>query len=297
MNRLERNMTAAEVRLAEELPADGRDALASLSVLEQVFREAVSPATAIYDSDTGPHVDFRDFVYTEALGLFIATTRSQEINTRIALDAAATTTEAPPCIAETAATLPDKWLLSGPVEDATGLNVLFVPGENFDFLISRENATRAFGTDSRWRLKPHPVSQVDYADRLAAEIGAKGRCYEPRSSGMALLRDAATVGYTTTSELGLIAMALGKITVDFTRYDYEAYGHYFPLYCAVRESDEPPAMVLDRIIACPWSGYLPLDTPPAEAQDRFRQFRAKAEDLREIYRPRAPLPPRPDRPQ
>ena len=306
MRQAEKTMTAAEVRAAEGLPEDGRGVLSRVGIMETLFREAVAPATAIYDMAPGSHIVYHDYSYTEGLGLFLCKTLSAEINARIVLEAARGTFAGEPRIRAVAEALEDKWARPGadpspwmPVPDmqadGVGKKILFYPGRNMDYLVNHPYAEGAFGMDRAWWLKPHPISgnDEDFVMDAAVRYGAKARTFHPWASGIALLRRADEVGYTTASELGLIAMVLGIKAHDFSRYAYEAWGNYYPLYRAVRDAEASAEETLDTILACEWSGVVALDTPPAEAAERFAAFRRKAERLRAELEPRAILNPRP----
>ncbi len=106
---------------------------------------------------------------------------------------------------------------------------------------------------------------------------------------MRALRSAEAVGYTTTSEMGLVAMAAGKPAVDFTRFEFEHRGRYHPFYHAIRQSPEDPPAVLNRILNCPWSGAVHLDTDNEEAGKRFQLYKERSLELRASFRPLVPL--------
>lgn len=299
MHLSDRMKNAAEVRKEERLPADGRNALPQISRLEAIFRDVMAPDVPSYDVDSGRHVsDTQDWTYTEGFGSFIAFSQCVEVCLRIALAAAHWDGGAERTIergkaVSIAHALGDKWEgKAAPDCIAGGKSVWFPPGANMEFMVNHDNVRRAFETDGTWMCKPHPVTADDYVEKAFVRTFGPMRVYARQVSGLDLLRQADVVGYTTASEIGMLAMLLGKDVVDFTRYSHEAWGRYFALYRAIRESNLSPAGVMDRLLSCPWSGYVPLDTPDAEAEKRFIAYRERSIEIHERCRPLTDLPPR-----
>ena len=285
-------MLAREVRKQHRLPVDGRRALANLTRLEEVYRKALSPDVPSYDVSCIQEVRFDEWLYTEGLGCFIGFTQSVEINARLLLAAGDWTGgQRVDHAAAIRAGLRDKWALAA-MEIDRGLKVFFPPGNNIGWIVNTDNVLRAFRLDSCWRLKPHPVTTDEDVHQAKLAFGATRVC-DRDTSGMALLRAAGEVGYTVTSEMGLVAMILGKPATDFTRFEFESHGRYHALYYAIRRVGQPAEVLLNRWVNCPWSGIVPLDMPNDEALDRFREYKARTLELRRRYAPLTNHVPRP----
>ena len=161
----------------------------------------------------------------------------------------------------------------------------FPPGDNIlKQIVNIDNVLRAFDTDQRWRMKPHPITTLKAVDDMRRTFGAP-RIYSRRASGMDILRQSAVVGYTTSSEMGLMALLLDRKVVDFTLYEQEHRGCYHPIYKALRDTPVVPKTALGRIMECPWSGMIPLDTPHDEVAQRLRAYKRTTIELRDTFRP------------
>ena len=293
-------MSARQVRRQEKLPQDGRKASGRLERLERVLREKMLPDVPSFDVNSVQRADFNEWTYTEGLGFLLVSTQSVEINARLIEEAAAWA--GPPEVdyaGQIASSLSDKWRLDAGNGLSVGSKVFFPPGANFGWIVNTDNVLRAFGLDPAWLLKPHPVTSDDDVREAKRAFGVT-RILHRDSSGMKALRSAEAVGYTTTSEMGLVAMAAGKPVVDFTRFEFEHRGRYHPFYRAIRQSSEDPSVVLNRILNCPWSGAVHLDMDNEEAGKRFQLYKEKSLELRASFRPLVPLAqgpiPSPQRP-
>ena len=288
--------SAQQVRKEQRLPSDGRGATNNLKILESVFRDVLSPDVPTYDVNSLQGPDFDEWTYTEGLGCFMAFTQSVEINARLMLEAAEWDGEiGADHVAEISANLRDKWALSKvSLGVSAGQKVFFPTGDNLGWIINTDNVLRAFLTDKTWRLKPHPITSDGDVRQARLAFGVS-RLYDRKCSGMDILRSCECVGYTTASEMGLIGMVLGKDTVDFSKYEFEGCGRYHALYLAVRESRLDPKVILNRLINCPWSGFVPLRTSIETAKENFHLYKERTLELRRLHAPltrRAVVPPR-----
>ena len=293
----DRRKTAAEVRREEGLPGDGRGVLAEVERLEAHLRTVMLPEVPIYDVDCGADIsDAVGWTYGEGFSVFHVLSLSVEVNVRLALAASHWNDDVEYGRAEAiAAKIADKWETRyGDSTTAVGKRVFFPPGQNMRYLVNNDNVARAFATDSTWMCKPHPVTVEEFVEQEYVSRFGVQRVYHRLVSGMELLREAEAVGYTTASELGLVAILLRKPVRDFTMYAHEARGRYYPIYRAIRESALHPTQVIDRLLSCPWSGYVPLETPDREALKRFGAFHRKAIEIYEQYRPLTRLVPVPE---
>ena len=290
-------MNAAEVRIQEKLHGYKRDDAGDFSRLEQVLREVMEPDVPSYDVNSSQSVDFDEWTYTEGFHCVIVSAQSAEINARL-IDLVAATADgesvdsageeaagSSPC-AEMLRRLDDKWSLE-PLADehrVRGGSVFFSPGSNLRWMVSADNVTRAFATDDRWMLKPHPIALRDDVRDFKLKFGVT-RIHDQMTSGVQLLRDAARVGYTTASEMGLLAMITGKDATDFTSFEHESHGRYYPFYRAIRARDVSPVDFMNAVMTCPWSGVVPLWTDSKSAALRFAAHKAATLKLREQHRP------------
>jgi len=260
--------------------------IADVARLEGAYRRALSPDRPSFDVNCAQPTRYDEYTYTDGLSSFLALTQSVEINARIAVAAAQWKGKIKRDFAgEIAAGVDDKWMLRKQSKSSRNLKVFFPPGDNISYIISEQLVAREFDRDSSWMMKPHPIASADDVRKWKIRIGVT-RLYPQFEKAMPLVRKAAAVGYTTTSELGIIAMLLNKNTFDFTEYEFEGWGCYYPVYEAIRKNPSlKTATVMNRIWNCPWSGIVSLDTEISEAERRFKQFKQTAEKLRETYSP------------
>jgi len=254
--------------------------------LEGAYRRSLLPDHPSFDVNRTQPTMYDEYTYTDGLWSFLAFTQSVEINARIAIAAAGWKGKIKrDFAAEIAESVDDKWALREQSKSSRGRKVFFPPGDNLSHIISEQIVAREFDRDASWMLKPHPISTAEDVRDWKLTLGCK-RMYAQMEKAMPLVRKAAAVGYTTTSELGIIAMILDKPTVDFTEYEFEGWGCYHPIYEAIRKHPSLKAStIINRIWNCPWSGMMPLDTEETEAENRFTQFKQTAEKLRETYSP------------
>lgn len=257
-----------------------------LKQLDEMFRATIAPNVPSYDVNKVQPVDFDEWCYTDGLNCLWAQTQNVEINTRLMHEALNWTGPIDDHAAFLAKNVTDKWKLGDITDEGTGRFVFFPPGSNAKFIINTDNVVRAFETDRRWMIKPHPITHPNDTRATKLSFGIT-RMIPPDKSGMTVLRNCAKVGYTTASELGLIAMCLGKPVVDFTRYGYANYGTYYPIYHALDTVTDKVAG-LNRIMSCPWSGLVPVTVDDTEAKKRFAAFYRKSIQLREKHKPLTP---------
>lgn len=288
MNAPNPHTLAHQVHEEERLPPLGRDAPGDLARVEALVREAMAPDVPTWDVGSVQGVGFDEWCYSEHFGCMCLWTQSVEVNVRIALEAVSRTwDDTTDHAAALHARIADKWASAEPPAHAR--RVWFPPGANLGHLVATDQVLRAFDRDPAWVLKPHPVTSAE--DVRAAERALGRTRVLPREwSAVALLRAAETIGYTTSSELGIFALLAGVPAVDFSRYEVEHEGRLYSVYRALREAGEGrPA--LTRMVSCAWSGLIPLDTPDKEVLRRTRAFKRRSIQLRDRYRPLVPRAP------
>ena len=284
--------SARKVKGKSNLPIIGRS-LEEFEKLETVYREAMVPDVPTFDIDAGHSINFHEWTYTDGLMSFIAKTMSAEINTRIVMLANQWDGEIKVDYAHAIASqYEDKWRSKTAPRGAlpSYYHVFFPPGYNRRWMVSRDNVTRAFDHDPAWLFKPHPVMNDEHIRKVVDKFGILRVLDKHLSAGM-LLQGAVKVGYTTASELGIVAKLMRREVVDFTLYEHETRGVYYPLYRVLPNVQDAVGSAFNRIWNCPWSGYVHLGTSPEEALDRFKQYKAKTEELRDNYTPAIPRPP------
>ena len=283
-------MRARQVRKQERLPEDGRGAINNIDRLEDVLFKIMAPDVPIYDVNSVQDANFDEWSYTEGLNCLMVFTQSVEINARHMANVIKwigddQMKESPTELIT--ATLGDKWAGSNPSDypiQAPDLYTFFPPGNNLiGQIVNVDNVLRAFDNDERWMMKPHPISIDDCVADMRRTFGAT-RIYSRQASGMEILRRSAVIGFTTASEMGLMAFLLQRKTVDFSLYECESRGRYHPIYKAIRDSCVLPHNAIKRIVNCPWSGVIPLDTSDDEAADRIHQYKHRTIRLRNTVR-------------
>ena len=280
------------IRRQLDLPGDGRGAMENLRRLEKAFQDSMAPDIPSYDVDSVQSPDFDEWIYTEGLNCFMAFTQSVEVNARI-LDEASRW-DGPrrvPYAENLAKSIGDKWSgLREPGLIPEDVRVFFAPGGNLFHAVNWDNVLRSICTDARWMIKPHPITQDDALRELKLRHGVT-RILDKSWSGMQILRRASHAGYVTSSEMGIVAMLLGKPVTDFTLFEREQAGRYSGFYLALEKSEEAPGTVLDRIMSCPWSGIVPLSLETREASERFLEYKEKTLEIRRACKPMVrPLP-------
>lgn len=274
------------IRKQLDLPEDGRDAMSNLRRLEDVYHRAMAPDVPSYDVNSVQGADFDEWTYTEGLNCFLCFTQSVEINLRLmelvmAWDGKVETDYA----GNVARGIGDKWsgmIAPGPMTE--GVGIIMLPGDNMWHIVNWDNVLRYICLNPQWMIKPHPIT-AEHAVRMLKLRHGITRLYSTKDSGMDLLRQAHGIGYVTSSEMGIVAKLLGKPTIDFTLFESEQQGRYISVYHALRVSGEDPLSLMNRVMACPWSGFVPLSIEDDEAEDRFRQFKLKTSELRGVYKP------------
>ena len=279
----DRLKTARVVRSETNLPT-GRASFVQFERVEALFRQTMAPHIPTYDVNSVQGVEFDEWTYTEGPGCCIAFTQSVEINARLLLDAAVWAgVQVTDYVTQILADYDDKWDLDAPGVSAAGRKIFYPPGNNLSYLVNTDNVMRAFRTDSTWMLKPHPITSDQDVHQAEQAFGVT-RVYPKNVSGIALLRDCDTVGYTVASELGLVGMLLGKPTTDFSVFQREHIGRYHPLYLAIRRHPAVPvSTIVNRFFNSPESGVIPVTVPDAEVITRVQAYMAATLALRDTY--------------
>ena len=287
--------SAEEINKELELPEYGRSSPSrdyTFKKLEKLYREILYPYIPSYDVKPVQSSNFDEYAYYDAPNFFWATTQSLEINTRLLIEASDYSTN---IINHHSLFngIKDKWkpeiINHNYKELENKVNVFFPPGGNISYLINEDYIRRVFNNDDTWRLKPHPISEERYLVHLKYLVGLS-KMFHATESGQLLFHVANTIGYTTASEFGLLAIVNHKKKVDFSLYTEEHKGNYYPIYRSIRDrnSSLSEAVVFNRLLSCPYSGLIPINISTDEAKDRLIQFKEKTLELRAKWKPLIP---------
>ena len=151
---------------------------------------------------------------------------------------------------------------------------------------------QAIPFDSRGTIEIKPGMRIDAADDgwrgiVKQVVVHTGTREGGNAAGWIVFENDTLVGAANIADNDAI-YATGKQTIDFTRHTHAAHGAYHPLYRAMEHAGTP---ALERIVNCPWSGYIPLATCSDEARLRMKACIEKARELDRTYRPLVALPP------
>ena len=255
--------------------------LDALSEIEELAH-AKAPLAIAYDVGRAQPPFFLEFTYTEAIGLLYIAPASSEIAARVIAHAVSQPSDNRFDTASQVA-LRDKYNL--PVTGrASHKRVAFIPGANiFQVCVSKEAVDREMHNHPETVIKPHPMSHPALLRDLSSCYGAS-RVLEPQSSGWEALLGAEEVLTTTSSEMGLFGVLMGKRIRNITNAGFEARGAYGPFYRVLWDlSPDAAAERLRHIINSPYSGlFHPNDPNVSEKMDAFFEL---AMTLREPFRP------------
>jgi len=250
--------------------------------IEELIRH-FAPFPISYDVDCTQSLNFSEFSYTEILGGMYINTQNTDTNCRIIESASKEKTKIDH-IANIKKISADKYdLVSIDKNYDYPKKIGFMVGHNMFDMVSRENVARIAFENDDFKLKLHPLTNQNYAGKIASTIGWN-KIIQNDVSGVALLKNAESVYTTTSSELGLMAVAYDKDIHNITAFFNESIGVYYPisklLFTAERNRRKT---ILNNIIDCKYSGILfPWMT---DVEERINAYYKKALEVREIYKP------------
>lgn len=278
------------------------DHLDELSPVEAVIREA-APLPISYDVSRNQPLHFDQFSYTELMGVgLLVSPMSIEASARLvqlALDRPDEGFDAASAILGQRGTL-DKYKLDVS-ETPKAKAVAFLPGSNMlHDIVSKESLSRAMFEDDELVLKPHPMTTKEHVRELV-ELFGHHRVLLPNLSGHACLMTAERVYASTTTELGLYAVLMGKPIHNIGNFWLEGRGIYSAYYRLLwGKSPADAKAILSHVLNSPYAGFFHKDDPELEA--RAATFYAAAMDVRSSLKPLIavpppePMPPRPSGP-
>lgn len=253
--------------------------LEDLREVEVMVRQR-APLPTTYDVNRNQPQWFQEFTHTECLGGLLVTPQSGEAAARmvqIGVDERSSLDRDPTewimDRLERTGTL-DKYRLQG-VSMPDVERVVFTPGSNlFTTMVSREILTRAMWEDDDLFIKPHPMTNEGNMRMLCREFGYH-RIIPPMESGWEYLRKATVVYATSSTELALYAVLLGKEVRNISNFFHETMGVYHPLF-RLRDRGE-----LVAALSSPYSGFIIPGDDPNRVDEYFR----RAMELRRTLRP------------
>ncbi|TXI09296.1 MAG: hypothetical protein E6Q76_06055 [Rhizobium sp.] len=270
--------------------------LQELAAVEALVREA-APLAISYDVHRAQAPYFHEFTYTECLGGgLLVSPQSVEVSARMvqmALDQSDQGFDAAPAILEQRqqrGTL-DKYRLNESTSPGPKA-VAFIPGSNcFSEMVSREVLARAMADDPGMVIKPHPMSDGELVAGLVRDFGYY-RILDPRESGDACLMDAETVYATTTTEMGLYAVLMGKPVHNIGNFFNEGRGTYSAFYRPLwGKTPADAGATLRKALNSPYGGFFHKDDP--NLPDRIDRYFKAVMTVREVMKPLIWTPPPP----
>lgn len=258
--------------------------LARLGPLEELARE-LAPLPISYDVTRLQPPFFQEFTYTEMLGGLYVAPQSCEIAARLAREAAGDLEQCAFSPADAVMSAAgDKYRLQPAAAGEQPAKVAFLPGSNiFSEAVSREALTRLMHEDPDVWIKPHPMTAPELLRQLGRSFGYH-RILDPMASGWACLQAAEIAFVTTTTEMGLYAVLLGKRIVNLSAFQAEPRGVYNPFYRLLWSLEPSDRRVrLRAALASPCSGFVHPDDP--DPRGRLERFFARAMAMRELMRP------------
>ena len=243
--------------------------------IEEVVRD-MCPYPTSYDVTCTQPARFSEYTYTELCGGLYTKTQSVEINTRIIREAAkipATTDR----VGELLGLLQDKYELDS-IGDSPK-KVVFVPGHNMYHLLSKEIMSRLAHEQDDVFVKLHPITDTNMGIPFKSAFGAH-RLIGRDFSGTALLKNCTDVYTTSTSELCLYAVALGKKLHNVGDFFQEWVGCYYAI-TSVLFTAENPREALNNILDCEFSGILLPSM--VDYETRLQRFYDVSLQMKEVF--------------
>lgn len=275
------------MRLAHNLMPTGRSSIGGVTraprndwakSIESKIRSAC-PLPITYDVDSNQSPGFSEFSYTEFLGGVYLNTQSVEINSRL-IEAASQLASTRDCITNLCS-VSDKYELEAPDVHEWPKKVGFMVGHNLFDLVSSESLARTAFENRDFYLKPHPLTNDDYAGRIAHLIGWD-RMLKTGLSGVDFVRHCEDAYVTTATELCSLAVAHGKRVHNLSNFFNESSGVYYPINRLLFKAQEPQK-TLNNIVDCKFSGV--LFSWMTDIDERMRAYFDKSLELREAFRP------------
>lgn len=245
--------------------------------VEPLVREAC-PLPISYDVDSTQPAGFSEYSYTEFLGGLYLNTQSVEINTRLIKEAS----QVPHRTNHLSdiSNMGDKYNLGTHSVHEWPKEVAFMVGHNMFDLVSPEVMARHAFENKDFYVKLHPLTNDEYARRVAQFVGWD-RIIPGHLSGVELLTHCDVAHVSTATELASLAVCLGKDVRNISSFFHESSGIYYPINTLLFKSEDTQT-TLANIVDCQFSGII---FPWMEdKEERIAKYFEKSLELREQYR-------------
>jgi len=152
--------------------------------------------------------------------------------------------------------------------------VIFLPGGNII-----EKATDFTRLDNAVKqgavLKCHPLTSANLFAMLQTRFG-RANVLRKKESGHALLKRASIVGTCDNSEMGIVALAMGKTVYRFGHKDQDHQFTYSALYKCIWDGDNPNVDRLKSILSARYTGLIShlADNPKEDIEQFFVYFKS-----------------------
>ncbi|WNV48178.1 hypothetical protein Ql52_gp042 [Caulobacter phage Quill_5.2] len=256
--------------------------LDALSSIEEAIRKA-SPLPISYDVSRTQSGYFGEYTYTEFLGdgVLIQPQSSEAAARQVALSLDEDVR------VEYFPSPRDKYALNP--ADRLPKAVAFLPGTNLlkDEFISREALARAMWEDPELVIKPHPLTELEQVKSFAREFGYH-RVLGHETSGVQALQAAERIYCSSSTELGLYAVATGKPISNLGNFYVEGQGTYASIYRLLWGQTKGEAKDrLLRILNSFNGGFIYLGDK--RAQRKIETYFQNSMHIREQLRPLVPV--------
>lgn len=230
---------------------------------------------------------FTEFTYHDLIGGAFVATLSPEVTAIVVEQSVVGVDPDYTLLTKLEDSIGDKYVLNNPTEDASGKQVMFLPGSNLINSFSREIVDRVMHNDPDAMIKPHPITQEGVIRQLGRNYGY-GRMIDPNESGLHYLKECSVVYTASNSEFGIIATAIGKPIVDITAVTQQPRLSYSSIYRLFLDKDvDHNREVLAKLLTSKTSG---LVFPWMEDyKERINTYYEEAMRVRSIFRPRYPF--------
>lgn len=238
-----------------------------------------APWPISFDVDPKQPPRFSEFSYTDCLRGFYINTQSVEINCRLIEEASKNHCDDFTVLDGLREVIGDKYPLDPAEKIEGGYEIGFMVGQNMFDIVSTEIVARLAHEKNNFYMKLHPLTDEDFARRLAFHVG-RHRLISNSITAYSLLRSADVVHTSTASELTMAAVIYDKPVRNMSNFFNESSGIYYPI-SRLLYSSENPRQVLNNIINCQFSGViLPGVT---DIEKRIECYYNKAFELRESH--------------
>lgn len=250
-----------------------------------------SPLPITYDVTCTQPANFSEYTYTELLGGMILRTQSVEINCRI-IDEASSIESTINNNNNIEAIYNDKYETTGmdiKYNKYKDKDICFFVGHNLFDLISREIIAREAFENENFYVKLHPLTNDEYAGKIAKDIGWD-RIIPKELSAKKLLLGCNKVYVSSATELCIMGVVLDKDISNVSSFFHESKGTYYSInkiLCKNDYSKKEKQQVLNNIINCEFSGVLFPWMNDDEIERRINSFYKKSLELKKKYQPLA----------